>query len=606
MRFVFILFTAAQVLLCTLAQASEQEKQRRFLVIYSESSTLLANIEIAEGLRQELDQALSPHFEIFAEFRETQNFPDPINDQYFVEMLERKYAGQPIDLVIAIGPKSAQIVSEHREVFAAGVPVVAGGLSENSVLDPLPDDWNFVLGSFDFEKTVALARRMQPRAQKLVVFTGSADFDARWQGTAREQLADAGLKVEYVSGLTLAEFQETAEALDKETILIILTIFEDSSGAHFIPAVAASTIAARSLAPSWGVYSSFVGGGVVGGVFGTFKSMGQAIGSMALDVLNRDSGIEQLVSVPAIPVVDWEQIRRYGLDESLLPVQTALLNYNPSVWERYRLEIMVILGVLLAQTGTIFALAIQGRRRQVAERELATKRIELAQFSRVSQLGELSGAITHELSQPLASILANAEAGRLLLEKSPADLEEVAEILQDIAVEDQRASNIIDGLRNLMSGRSTDHNPVDLNAVVASVERLTRSELTVRGVRLVVRKASHPLSVLGNLEQLQQVLINLIINGADAMENCPVRERKMEIETARRQDGWCQISVRDNGTGLAGHLAQDPFVPFLTTKKDGMGIGLSVCRTIAEVHGGTLSFEETERGAHVVFALPPA
>ncbi|MGA9254080.1 MAG: ATP-binding protein, partial [Roseobacter sp.] len=73
-----------------------------------------------------------------------------------------------------------------------------------------------------------------------------------------------------------------------------------------------------------------------------------------------------------------------------------------------------------------------------------------------------------------------------------------------------------------------------------------------------------------------------------------------------RQDGWCQISVRDNGTGLAGHLAQDPFVPFLTTKKDGMGIGLSVCRTIAEVHGGTLSFEETERGAHVVFALPPA
>ena len=314
----------------------------------------------------------------------------------------------------------------------------------------------------------------------------------------------------------------------------------------------------------------------------------------------------RLVTVPSVPVVDWLALRRYGLDERLLPADAILLNYDPPVWKRYRTEILLVLGVVLAQTATILALILQGRRRRAAEVEVAARRLELAQLARVAQLGELSGAITHELNQPLTAILANAEAGSILLRMSPPNLEEVANILSDIAGDNQRASDIIESLRKLMRHNEVDPEPVDLNAVVRAVERLTKSELLMRGVRLVVHATPGQLNVMGDAGQFQQVAVNLILNGADAMAEQASETRLLVIETAERGDGWREIAVQDAGSGLSEDIRDDPFRAFVTTKDKGMGMGLAICRRIAEAHGGTLAFQDVARGARIVFALPPA
>lgn len=581
--------------------------QRQILVIYSDTSTLSANIGIAAGLRDVLNGALTPRYEVHTEFRSIQQFPDAEDDVPFVEMLARKYGNEPIDLVVAFGPAALGLTMRYRGRFAAGVPVLAGAVTERTIPNPRPRDLSVALSSFDLEGTVELARRMQPDARRIVVFTGSSEFDDTWQETAKRVLADqTGIEVDYVSDLTLAEFEAAAAVLGSETILLILTIFEDASGARFIPAEAAGAIASKSSAPSWGVYSTFVSAGIVGGVVETFETIGQTVGELALDLFDGDEMESRLVAVPSVPVVDWLALKRYGLDESLLPDEAVLLNYDPPVWDRYRTEILIVLGVVIAQTATIVALVIQGRRRHAAEVEVTARRLELAQLARVAQLGELSGAITHELNQPLTAILANAEAGSILLKKSPPDLNEIACILRDIAADDQRAANIIASLRKLMRRNEVDPEPVELNAIVKTVECLTRSELLMRGVRLVVRTTSGPLSVLGDPEQFQQVLINLILNGADAMADQPPETRLLTVEASQREDGWRQIVVQDTGPGLSVDVGDDIFRPFVTTKKKGLGMGLAICRSIANAHGGTLAFEEVRRGARIAFALPPA
>jgi len=248
---------------------------------------------------------------------------------------------------------------------------------------------------FDLEGTVALARRMQPDAERLVVFSGSSEFDAGWQRFARDALADlSGLETDFVSGLTLSGFKEQAEALDPDTILLILTIFEDASGARFIPAEAGRDIASRSAAPSWAVYQTFLddgngNGGVVGGVVAPFELVGQTLGQLTLDVLSDEADAGTIIPVPQFRMVDWEGLRRYGLDPGLLPEDALLINYDPTFWRRYRPIILAVLAVLLAQTATIAALVILGRRWQAAQAEMAEQRLELARLARVSQLGAL-------------------------------------------------------------------------------------------------------------------------------------------------------------------------------------------------------------------------
>jgi hypothetical protein len=341
------------------AQTADAEAQRRILAVYSNTSTLTANVGIAEGLRNVLDAALRMRLALHTEFRAIETFPGDAEDARFVDMLVRRYADEPLDVVLTVGPEALRLVRQNRERFAPGAPVVAVGLSDGSYEMPLPDDVHVVQSSFDLAGTVALARRMQPRAERIVVFSGSAAFDDRWQRFARDALAGMqDLEVDFVSGVSLAGFEERAAALDPGTILLILTIFEDARGERFIPAEAARQIAARSAAPSWGVYHTFLDdarrgedvGGIVGGVVEPFEIMGRALGQLTLDVLAGEAAANTVIAVPNQTVVDWGELRRYRLDPALLPQDAVLINYDPTVLERYRSVILAVLAVVLVQT----------------------------------------------------------------------------------------------------------------------------------------------------------------------------------------------------------------------------------------------------------------
>ncbi len=248
--------------------------------------------------------------------------------------------------------------------------------------------------------------------------------------------------------------------------------------------------------------------------------------------------------------------------------------------------------------------------RKSAELALEHKQQQLIHLARVSMLGELAGALAHELNQPLTAILSNAQAALRFLRRDAGEAgevtEEVIEILQDIVDEDKHAGAVIRRLRTLLRPGETSAQYIDVNALVREASRLVRSELRQRGVELRTELAEALPDAVADPVQLQQVLINLLVNAGDAMAQCPAGERLVVIGTAL-QDGALRVSVRDAGSGLAPAVQAHIFDPFFTTKPQGMGLGLSICRTIIEANGGSLSAANNPgRGAVFSFTVPLA
>jgi len=243
--------------------------------------------------------------------------------------------------------------------------------------------------------------------------------------------------------------------------------------------------------------------------------------------------------------------------------------------------------------------------RKRSEDALLRQRAELAHLSRVAMLGELSGSMAHELNQPLTAILSNAQAAQRFLAGEDADLGEVRDILADIVAEDKRAGEIIRRLRLLLKKGEVQHQPLNVNEVVQEVLKLVRSDLVNQNVTTQTELAPDLPVVHGDRVQLQQVLLNLVMNGCEAMASIERPARHLTIRTDRSEDCSIRVSVADCGPGIAPEKLEQIFESFYTTKPQGMGLGLTVCRTIITAHNGKLwATSKLGRGATVWLTLP--
>src|SRR5262249_21471161 len=263
------------------------------------------------------------------------------------------------------------------------------------------------------------------------------------------------------------------------------------------------------------------------------------------------------------------------IKERLLPPGSEVDFREPTAWEQYRWQIALVCAVVFVQAALISLLLHERRRRHFAEVQSRQRMSELAHTNRYSMAGELTASIAHEINQPLGSILTNAETAQLILKSPTPDLHELGEILSDIQRDDQRASEVIQRLRSLLKKAPFEFRNFDLNDVVAETVELLSGTAIAREVMLNCFPASVPLPVTGDRVQLQQVLINLVVNAMDAMSAMPAAQRKMSVSTVR-DDMMVQVSVSDSGPGIPPDDLKQIFEPFVTTKSQGMGLGLSI------------------------------
>jgi C4-dicarboxylate-specific signal transduction histidine kinase len=247
-------------------------------------------------------------------------------------------------------------------------------------------------------------------------------------------------------------------------------------------------------------------------------------------------------------------------------------------------------------------IALQNTRR---ERRYREAQMALAHANRVATMGQLTASITHEIKQPIATARNNARAALNFLDKSPPDVAEVREALTCIVKDTDRASDIVDRIGSLIKKVPPRKEVVDLNAVILEVTALTSSEAVKTGVTVGTQMAGELPRIQGDRVQLQQVMLNLILNAIQSMSGVEDGYRELQISTVSIEPEGVCVAVRDTGHGLRPESLPRLFEPFYTTKPDGMGMGLSICRSIIEAHGGRLWATRCEpRGALFQFTIP--
>jgi C4-dicarboxylate-specific signal transduction histidine kinase len=250
----------------------------------------------------------------------------------------------------------------------------------------------------------------------------------------------------------------------------------------------------------------------------------------------------------------------------------------------------------LLETLLIAALILQRQRRKRAELSAEERRTELAHTLRVVTIGEMTAAISHEINQPLGAILSNAEAAEMLLDSDILSVAELRQIHSDIRRDDLRASEVVQRLRGFLQKHVVETQLLDLNELIAEVLRLMGPEAARRGVTLDAQPTPGSSLVDGDRVQLQQLLINLIMNAMDAMVETPAGRRRVVLRLSEVEGRRVEIAVSDAGHGIDSGASKRLFESFFTTKSHGLGLGLSIARTIAELHGGEIRAENNPSG----------
>jgi C4-dicarboxylate-specific signal transduction histidine kinase len=285
--------------------------------------------------------------------------------------------------------------------------------------------------------------------------------------------------------------------------------------------------------------------------------------------------------------VDWRQVRRWGIDESLVPPEAIVSFREPTFWEMYRNVVIGTALVILLQTVLIAALLVERRRRRKAEGAVLAQRTELAHASRLAVAGELTASIAHEINQPLGAIQTSADAADMILQAGGDRRDDLLRIVTRIRRDNMRASDVIRRLRSLLARHAPERKSFDLNQAMHDVATLLHAEARHRHVALELRPAPAPARVLGDETQMQQVLINLVLNAMDAVAGLP-EDRRTVVVAIEQSANAIAITVRDPGHGIASEDLSKVFESFYSTKKKGMGLGLSIARTIVEAHGGRI------------------
>ncbi len=609
---IFLMVALFSPLSDCLAEASggaETSQPKKILMLFSEARDLPGNAMMEQAVRAEMLKGGTNQIEFFAENLDAGRFSDAGQYVVFKDFLERKYAGKNLDLVMVFMARDFGLVGELTATVVSNLPVVFVAINELEL--PAELTRRRVAGivqHFDVEGTIKLIFHLQPATRRLVVIGGVSKTDrltlARIE--AVDHLLD-NIAFEYWTNRPIAEVRRAVAALPEDTVVLLSTVQRDVSGQQFYTSQVGQMLAASASAPIYVLSAGLIGSGALGGVVVDFDSLGTGAGRLALRALEEHPARSNAIEVrkTGTPMFDWRALQRWGLKQNRLPAN-ATIRYRPrSLWEEHRSLILSALLILLAQAITIAGLLAQRTHRRKAEAEIQIQRMELAHVTRVSTVGQLAAALTHELNQPLGAILRNAEAAEMFLQHDRPDLVEIRAILADIRKDDQRAGEVIERMRTLLKRRNLESKPLDLREVVMDTVDTLQHDALARRVKLTPEIPAQLPAVRGDRVHLQQVLLNLILNGMDAMKACPKDERRLVVRVREAKPGEIEVSVSDGGTGIKPEDAARVFESFFTTKPEGMGMGLAISRTIIEAHGGKIRGENNPgRGATFTFTLP--
>lgn len=577
---------------------------------------LLHQSGVGEPLRARFDVAFvdavrsadAIPIDVYEETVETRRFPGSQQSWLVKEYLRNRYADRPIDVIVTVANPPLTFARLNREMF--GAPALVAVLPGSGRIAETHDYITGLQGGSSVQGTIDLAVSLLPSTRSVIVVDGARDDTGETETEIERQLkADPrGLGLVFLRNLPLADLVSRLAVAPTESIVLFVRQTMRSQSQDIDQFEALKEVVKASPVPIFSQVEEFMGHGVLGGHVWRFETDAKRLADIAVRVASGENPRSVPIARPTYTkIVDWQQLTRWNLPESRVPQDATVMFRPQSFFETYRRYVIGGLIIFIAQLTLIVGLLAQRAWRRHAEADARRTREHLAHMTRVSAMGELAASLAHELNQPLTAIRANAQAARRLLIAGGSPPGELRDILQDIVDDNKRAAEVISRMREMVTKRTPERKHVDLNEVVIAVTKMVASDSIIRQVFIDLDLAPDELIVEADRVQLEQVVLNLLLNALDAASMSNRVPHKVVIVTSLSDRNTAHAIVRDNGPGLKAGSEWQVFEPFYTTKGSGMGMGLSIARSIIEAHGGTIwAATDVKQGAEFHMTLPRA
>jgi signal transduction histidine kinase/ABC-type uncharacterized transport system substrate-binding protein len=594
-------------LACSAALAAEH---KRLLMLHSFGHNFKPWSEYAKSIRAELERQSPWPLDITDHSLAAAHLSDGDPEAPLAEYLRALFAKNPLDLIITIGAPAAAFVQRHRQDLFASTPMVFTAVEQRRIQYTNLTTYDTVVAvKHDLPAVIENILRLLPNTKAVTVINGTSPLEQFWLAEMRKEFKQFERRIDFAwtNNLSFEETLKRAAVLPPHSAIFWELMIVDAAGTAHRGDKALAKLHEVANAPIFSFDDSFFGGELVGGPMHSVLELSQRTAEVAIRILGGEEAGD--IKIPplgfATPKYDWREMQRWNISEKNLPPGSEIRFHEPTIWQQYFWWLILVIAVLVLQTALIAALIYEDRRRRKAEVEVRQRMSELAHTNRHATMGEMSTTLTHELSQPLGAILANTEVMEMMVNSRSPDINGLKEILADIKHADQRAADVIRRVRSILRKAPAEVKNLDLNDVVREVFEFIAIQANLRNVTLVNRPTPQSLSIEGDRIQLQQVIINLIINGIDAIADAPDGQRKIIGRTAWRNDGFAEVSISDFGPGLSEDDLKKVFDPFFSTKPEGMGMGLSIARTIVEAHNGRIWADNHAAGGAVFRLVLP-
>lgn len=601
--------TAAFWLALGFSPVAQEDVVRHVLLLQSFNRGSLALDHFTSNFRVDLDERVGRRVNVIEVVVGPTGFVGAA-EEAVVEYIQATFADRPKpDLIVTVGGPAATFGRKYRARIFPDSPLVFAAVDQRFVdRAPLAENETAVSVRNDGAAIVDEILRLLPDTRRVMMVVGGGPLGQFWKSELTRDFTRFGdrLAFEWTDHLSLPEILRRTRELPDHSAIFYVLFSSDASGAAYSDERVLHALHEIGTAPIFGVHTVYVGLGAVGGTVMSIDDLSHDASEVAIRILNgaAPASLRSAAREPGPPLFDWRELRRWGIPVKRLPSGSVVRFTAPTLWGQHRTAILVTLAALIAQSTLIIGLLYQRRARQRAEIDSKRNLTLAADASRRQTMSALTNSMTHELGQPLSSVIQNAQALQLMIDANQAPPEMVREIVGDIQTQGVRAAQIVDRHRSMLRSHDLVKKPLDANSIVKDSLTLVSHDLKSRGVETTADLSRIACEVSGDQVLLRQVLVNLIMNAADAMADTAPARRRVTI-TSEVHGDRVHISVRDRGTGLPAQLDGQLFSPFATTKPNGLGIGLTIVRTIVDAHGGAIeATNNPDGGATFQLTLP--
>ncbi|MFI5236609.1 MAG: ATP-binding protein [Ignavibacteriales bacterium] len=595
--------------------AQQTAETKTILILFGLSPSQPAYHPILDGIRKNLIEEYGYEYNLHLEYLESENQPGSELIKETIHIYNEKYRSINLDLLICVGRNIIIPLKENAESYLLNLPTISidfdfSDYGINSDLK-LNDQTEVIALKFNIGKMIPSALSIFPHTTSIYFIGGTTIFDKFMLSLVND--VNGGLsknqKISFLTDLSMDEIIQKVHNLPESSLIFVPSFNTDAKSVTYYNPEAIKLISSSANAPIFAYTDMGLGDGSVGGYILSFKKVGLLAGEYAVKILNGAKPNSMLVKEEDYYeyIFDWRQLKRWNIAGSdLIPKGSTILFKQVNLLEEYKWVFGLAVLFLVLQSFLIATLIRLNRSQKLMTKKIIETESRYRDFlheDRILRLGQLAASLSHELNQPLTAILSTAQAGINFINSNEASPELLKQILQKIVENDKRTASILGSIRGMLKLENRKKEKINLNGCVTELIEVYKSEAIKKNTKIDIKLIDSPVYIIADKIQIQQVLLNLITNATQVMEKQKTENCMIDIlQTV--ENGNVIISVRDYGKGVDESIKDRIFKPFITSRVEGSGIGLSICKSIIEDHNGKIWAENLpDGGAKFSFSL---